>query len=114
MGEVGCRDDVDAVAGAAGAGFEADHDPADPGVFLGEDAQSLEVVAADPGTRLRFYRQPHVADHEVDLDAAGEPPVGQFLVEVEVGDVRGKFVEDPVLERFAVPVCSTVVLQSLA
>ena len=42
-GEVGCRDDVDAVVGAARAGFDAYHDPADAGVFLGQDAESLEV-----------------------------------------------------------------------
>ncbi len=41
VGEVGRREDVDAVIRTTSAGFEADHDPADGGVFFGQDAESL-------------------------------------------------------------------------
>ena len=39
------------------------------GVLLYQRAQPLEMIAGDPGTRLRLHRDLQVSEHEVDLDA---------------------------------------------
>ena len=55
----------------------------------------------DPGS-LRLDGEPGVAQQEVDLYAAGEPPVGEVVVQVQVADEGGELVEDPVLQRLTV------------
>jgi len=71
-------------------------------VIVDELAKAFQMSVRDPRAGLRLDGDGHVADDEVDLDAACETPVGDVGVEVVVGDVSRELVVDPVLERLSV------------
>ena len=60
------RENVDAVVRSPRPWLEAHHDtPACSGMVLRQTAQVLQMVRGNPGARLGFDREPHIAEHEV-------------------------------------------------
>jgi len=71
-------------------------------VILHEAAQALQMVPRHTLGGLGFYREVHVAQDEVHLDAAGQASVREARIDLMVADERRQLVKDPVLERLSV------------